>query len=232
MKNSHCAACNRNFRLGKSKSVQNQNLWYLLFWPLYILRYALVEAMNPAVGYHVIYTPLDDLIPFYEGFLIPYILWYGEIVLMHLYTLLYDVEAFKKYSRFLIICITISTTVFLLFPSCQNLRPSVFPRDNFLTSAVKLLYRVDTSTNVLPSEHAIGAMAVFAAALNIKRLHTLGRLALIGALTVLICLSTVFLKQHSVLDVAAAVPVCAFAYWIVYGRKEENGRAVLQESNM
>ncbi len=196
---------------------------YLLFWPVYILRYLLIENLNPAAGYHAVHSSLDDLIPFCEWFLIPYGAWYAAIVLMHLYTLRHDVQSFRKYSQFLMVTIAISTTVFLLFPSCQELRPEAFPRDNFLTRAVQLLYRVDTSTNVLPSEHAIGAMALFAGALNTRRLRTPGKLAAIGAFSLLVCLSTVFLKQHSVLDVVAAVPVCGFAYFLVYGRREGNG---------
>lgn len=196
-----------------------RHLWYLTFWPVYILRYILIESLNPAAGYHLIHCSLDDRIPFCEWFLIPYVLWYGFIFGMHLYTLRHDVEAFKKYSRFMILSVSISTLIFLLFPSCQNLRPEVFPRENLLTAAVKLIYNADTNTNVFPSEHAIGAMGVFLAALHTRKLQTPGRLAAIGLMTVLICLSTVFLKQHSVLDILGAVPVCALSYCIVYGEK-------------
>ena len=34
----------------------------------------------------------------------------------------------------------------------------------------------------------------------------------------LISVSTVFLKQHSVLDILVALVVCAVAYMVVYGR--------------
>lgn len=211
-----------NFRLSKLNTPEYRHLWYLLFWPVFILRYILLENMNPAQSYHPIWCPLDDRIPFCEWFLIPYVLWYAAIVGMHLYTMLYDVEAFRKYSRFLLICIGISTTIFLVYPSCQDLRPAEFPRDNLLTDVVELIYSVDTNTNVFPSEHAIGAIAVFAAAVNTKSLHSQGKLTAIGILSLLMCFSTVFLKQHSVLDVAAAVPVCLVAYWIVYGRGGKN----------
>lgn len=211
----------RDFRLSRVNSPEYRHLWYLLFWPAFLLRYILIENLNPAQTYHLIWSPLDDLIPFCEWFLIPYVLWYAAIVGMHLYTMLYDVRAFQKYSRFLLVSIGISTAVFLLYPSCQNLRPAEFPRDNLLTRIVGLIYAADTNTNVFPSEHAIGAMAVFAAAVNTKSLRTHGKLTAIGILAVLICFSTVFLKQHSILDVVAAVPVSVIAYWIVYGREEK-----------
>ncbi len=209
----------RSFRLSKINTPEFCHLWYLLFWVLYILRYILVENLNPAAVYQPIWCPLDDLIPFCEWFVIPYVLWYALIALMHLYTMLYDVKSFQRYSRFLIVSVTISTLTFLLFPSCQNLRPTEFPRDNALARLVGLLYALDTNTNVLPSEHVMLAIAVFLAALNTKSLRRPIPLTLIGILTLSICLATVFIKQHSVLDALAALPVCAFSYWVTYRRK-------------
>ena len=211
----------KNFRLDRLNQPQYRHMWFLLFWPVYGLRYLLLENRVPAGGYHLIHCPLDDLIPFQEGFLIFYALWYGAIIGMHVYTLIFDVAAFRKYTGFLILSMSISTAVFLLYPSCQTLRPQVFPRDNCLTRLVGILYRIDTSTNVFPSEHAIGAIGVFCASLHTKGLRSPGKTAIIGLFTVLISLSTVFLKQHSVLDVAAALPVCAVSYWVCYGRREK-----------
>jgi hypothetical protein len=37
----------------------------------------------------------------------------------------------------------------------------------------------------------------------------------------MVCLSVCFVKQHSVLDVAGAVPVCLVAEWFVFLRKKQ-----------
>lgn len=210
----------RNFRLSKINQPEYRHFWLFLFWPVYICRYVLLENLNPATVYHPIHCALDDIIPFHEGFLIFYALWYLFIAGMQLYTALYDVDSCKKYTKFLVICICISTVIFFVYPSCQNLRPSELPRDNVLAKIVGLLYTIDTNTNVFPSEHAIGSLAVLAAAIHTKGLRSPGKLTVIALLAVLISLSTVFLKQHSILDVLAALPICAFAYWICYGRKK------------
>lgn len=209
----------RQFTMSKINQAEYRHLWYLLFWPVFGLRYLLVENLNPATSYHVIHSPLDDLIPFQEWFLIPYALWLVSLILMHLYTLLYDIESFKKYSRFLIISMSISTLIFFVYPSSQNLRPAEMPRDNILTEIVQLIYTLDTNTNVFPSEHAIGAMAMLAASLHTKGLHSPLKTTLIAIEMFLICVSTVFLKQHSILDVLMAIPVCAIAYWLTYRKK-------------
>lgn len=209
----------RGFGLKPVDESGERYLWWLLFWPIYWTRYFLVEAFNPAKVYHPVYCPLDDWIPFQEGFIIPYMLWMMGMLAMCFYTLIMDLDTFKRYSKFLAVSMTISTLVFILYPSCQNLRPQVFPRDNFLTDCVKLLYIVDTNTNVFPSEHAIGSIAIWLAALHSKKLRTPLRITLITLFTSLTCFSTVFLKQHSVLDIAAAIPVCIIAYLISYRDK-------------
>ena len=208
----------RAFRCHKLNTPEYRHLLWLLFWPVYTLRYFIIESLNPASGYTVIHCALDDKIPFCEGFLIFYFGWYLCIVGTHLFTALYDLDTYKRYSKFLVLAMSISTMIFLLFPSCQELRPETFPRDNVLTKTVGLLYMLDDNTNVCPSEHVIGAFAVLAAAWNCKYLRSPGRLACIFVLTVLISVSTVFLKQHSVLDMLAALPVCAVAYYFSFGK--------------
>ena len=108
----------RQFRLSKINQPQFKHLWLLLFWPVYGLRYLILERFIPVSYYNPIHSPLDDMIPFQEWFLIPYVLWYVCLVGMQLYTLLYDVKSFKTYMKFLSISMTISTAVFIIYPSC------------------------------------------------------------------------------------------------------------------
>lgn len=183
-------------------------VWYLLFWPVFGLRYILLERFVVPERYIPVSCPLDDWIPFNEGFLIPYVLWYLFIIGIHLYTFLYDSKSFQRYTRYMVVVFSISTLTFLLFPTCQNLRPADFPRDNFLTDAVRMLYMADTNTNVCPSEHVIGSVAAFLAVCNTKSLRKPWLIACFAALAVFTSLATVFLKQHSLVDVAAAILVC------------------------
>ena len=36
-----------------------------------------------------------------------------------------------------------------------------------------------------------------------------------------ICISVAFVKQHSVVDIFAAIPMCLFAEWFVFFRKKK-----------
>lgn len=191
---------------------EKRHFLYLLFWPAFGLRYLLIEQYRPSGGYYPVSCPVDAWIPFLEGFIIPYFLWHVCIIGMHLWLCFQDVPAFRRYSHYLIVSMSISTAAFLLFPTCQNLRPDVFPRNNLLTKAVQLLYQMDTNTNVCPSEHVIGAVGFLLAALHSKKLRKSKSLIWVGLAAFLTAAATVFLKQHSVLDVAAAIPVCAAGY--------------------
>ena len=81
---------------------------------------------------------------------------------------------------------------------------------------VASIYANDTNTNVCPSIHVIGSLAVWFAARDTGKLPAILRKGAIPIMAVLISISTVFLKQHSVLDIIAALLVCAAAYPVVY----------------
>ena len=193
-----------------------RHLWLLLFWPIYGLLFMFVERFYQVDSYYVMYCALDDLIPFQELFLIPYLFWFVFLVGMIAYTLFYDIPAFKKMMYFIMMTYGFSIAMYLLFPTCQNLRPESFERDNFLTRFMAGFYEFDTNTNVCPSIHVIGSLAVMFGAWHCEDLQHWAWKWGFGIVAALISISTVLLKQHSVLDVFAALAVCAVAYPICF----------------
>ena len=205
------------------KTFSSGRILHLLFWPVFVIRYLLVENLNPAAVYHPVYCPVDDFIPFLEGFILPYILWYICIVGVHLWLFFRDDPVFVQYSRYLIVSMGISTAIYFLYPTCQNLRPETFPRDNLLTDGVRILYQLDTSTNVCPSEHVIGSIGFFLGIWYATGSGTKRRVVWATA-AVLTAAATVFLKQHSVVDVIAAIPVCIAAWAVSFAGKGSRGK--------
>ncbi len=143
----------------------------------------------------------DAVIPFCEYFLIPYLLWFPFLFFIHIYTLLFDIPMFKKLMYFIMLSYSATTLIFILFPTMQNLRPVIFERDNFFVDFMKGFYEFDTNTNVCPSLHVVGSFAVLFAAWNCKGLNGTVSRIIFSVLTVFISISTVFLKQHSIIDV-------------------------------
>ena len=202
-----------------------RNLAYAAFWPFFGLCFYALEWLVPGRVYHVMYHPVDDLIPFCELFLIPYLFWFVFMVFSYVYTFFADGAAFRRMMGFTILTYGGGLLMFVLYPTCQNLRPEVFQRDNVLTQLMAWFYTTDTSTNVCPSLHVCGSLAAAFGLLDTKRFSAAGWKRAILAVALTICVSTVFVKQHSILDMLWGFVFSGAAWLAVYGeRASENFR--------
>ena len=211
----------RQFRLSKINEPQFAHLKLLLGWVVYFLFYFLTENFIPVESCHVIHSALDDLIPFNEFFFIPYCFWYLLIVISLVYFALYDVENFKNLQIFIIITQVVAMTVYILYPSVQNLRPTGFARDNFFTWLANIVYTFDTPTGVCPSLHVAYSLGIGSCWLKEKNASKLWKGFVVFSV-ILISLSTAVVKQHSVIDIAAALPVGLLAEILVFGKYWKN----------
>ena len=102
----------------------------------------------------------------------------------------------------------------------QNLRPQEFARDNILVDVMKNLYDIDTNTNVCPSIHVIFSLGMLFTMWNSKHFNsTFSRIAEL-IIAVSICLATVFLKQHSVIDIFAGVALSIVVWYFIAKNKK------------
>ena len=209
----------RTFRLSKINEPQFRHLKRLLGWVGYFILYVLTENLIPAERCTPVHCWLDDVIPFNEFFLIFYGSWYFLIVGSLVYFLLYNVENFKNMQTYIIITQVIAMAIYIVFPSRQDLRPEVFPRDNVLNHLMGFIYTVDTNTGVCPSLHVGYSLGIASTWLREKSVPKAFRVFIV-VWAAMICLSVAFVKQHSVVDIFAAIPMCAFAEWFVFHRKK------------
>ena len=206
----------RDFSL-KQIMKRHPEYWYFLFIPGYICCFFLMEHLVPAdCDYWVSYCKLDDYIPFLEAFVIPYCLWYPFLFVVGLGLMFKDVPGVKRYVWCMIAGFGCSMLFCVLFPNGQDLRPLSFERDNVFTWLLGHIYAADTNTNVLPSMHIVGCVAACFAVFHSAPLRTWRVPVLIFA--ILISLSTVFVKQHSILDIFAGIAVCIPLWFIFYFR--------------
>lgn len=214
----------KEFRLSKINEPQFSHLKYLLGWIGYFILFFLTERFIPAEKCYPVHCALDDTIPFCEYFVIAYVFWYVLIVVSLLYFALYDTGKFKQLMTYIIVTQVVAVTIYIIFPNRQDLRPEVFARDNFFTRLMGLIYSVDTNTGVCPSLHVAYSLGIASTWLKCKDASWLWKGFVVVAV-VLICMSVVFVKQHSVLDIAAAIPVCLLAEVIAFGNRktEKNG---------
>ena len=198
----------------------------LLFWPVQFFFFWLLERVVP-LQFHTVWTPLDDVIPFCEYFVIPYLLWFLYIALVVIYLFFTNVSDYYKCCAFLFIGMTICLIIYTFFPNQQNLRPVQLPRNNIFSDMVAILYGTDTSTNVCPSIHVFNSIGVHIAILKNEQLHKKKWIVVCSTiLAISICLATVFLKQHSVVDGICGVLLAILMYVLVYVIKWENNQTV------
>ena len=210
----------RKLRLSNLTTPECRHLLLLLGWVGYFILYFLTENLIPAENCHPIHIWLDDVVPFCEWFVIPYVSWYFLIIGSIVYFLLYSVDSFRKMQTYIIITQIIAMAVYIIFPNRQDLRPEVFPRENVLTQLIGFIYSVDTNTGVLPSLHVGYSLGIASTWLREKSVPKWVRIG-IAVWCGVICISVAFVKQHSVADIFAAIPMCLFAEWFVFFRKKK-----------
>lgn len=217
----------RKFRLGKLNDPQFSHLKLLGGWLAYFAAYFLTENLIPAASCHPVHCFIDDIIPFHEAFVIPYVTWYLLIIFSLGYFALYNIDSFKRLSKFIMITQLVAVLIYIFYPTRQDLRPVVFPRDNFLSDCVGLIYAFDTNTGVCPSLHVAYSIGIGSVWLKERDVPALWKAAIM-ILIVLICLSTMFIKQHSAVDFFVALPVCLLAELVVYRDRYWKKRSVPQ----
>ncbi len=207
----------REFRLSRLNEPRFSHIKLLSGWAVYLCLYFITENLIPLDKCHVIHCALDDMIPFSEGFLVFYCWWYVLLVLSLLYFFLYDIDSFRKLQIFIMITQAVAMMVYIIYPSIQTGRPAVMPRDNFLCDVMAFIYAFDTPTGVCPSLHVAYSMGIASVWCKSRRVSR-GWKAFVLISVILICISVVFVKQHSVIDIIAAVPVGMLAEYVLYGR--------------
>jgi membrane-associated phospholipid phosphatase len=199
-----------------------RHLLLLLYLPFQCLAFFTLERVYPSEAYTVISCAWDQKIPFCELFVIPYVLWFPFWFGMVAFTLRYDIAVYKKLMWYTILCCGCSLIVFAVFPNRVQLRPELFPRDNVFTRLVGLIYSVDDSSNACPSDHVIVALGLIFTVLHCRRLSRPAAAIPLVVLGLLICASVAFIKQHSVLDALAALPLSLIGYLVCFRRKADS----------
>ncbi|NLY43350.1 MAG: phosphatidic acid phosphatase [Clostridiaceae bacterium] len=198
----------------KEKFEQYKHFSILSYYIVIAILYHTYEKIT--IPKYFMYSRLDDYIPFVKEMVIPYLFWYIYIIIALVYLGLTSKKDFYNLCAFMFIGMTICFIIYALFPNGQKLRPVIHGTD-FFSRLVAYIYMVDTPTNSAPSMHTLDAIAVHVAFMKCDALKKkYGILTLSFITMVLIILSTVMLKQHSVLDLIYGVALSLVLYLIIY----------------
>ncbi len=197
---------------------RNKHIILQAYFLIYLPWFAYVER-TVTTHFHVIHVALDDYIPFCEYFIIPYFLWFAYVAAGIVYFYRKNKDEYFRLCAMLFTGMTLFLIISTLYPNGHYLRPVTFERQNIFTALVAWLYKTDTATNLFPSIHVYNSIAINMVvwhADNFKKKPVV-RIAS-AVLMVSIILSTMFLKQHSVFDVATGIILAVFMYMLVYSK--------------
>ena len=195
---------------------RHPHMWWGLFLPAYLAAFFTIEKCVTG-PYWATELAIDRLIPFCPYFIFFYMSWSPLLAVLGVYLILKDPEGFRRYIWMLALSFFSATAFCVLVPNGQDLRPADLAVTDIFTWAVRLTYTLDTNTNVFPSVHVLGVVAAVVSVRQTPGLRRSGWRWFAALYGLLIIASTLLVKQHTVLDVAAAIPWGLASYRIVYG---------------
>ena len=197
------------------------HLWFQAYWVVYLVWFFWLDLTITDPKY-IIHSPIDDFIPFNAWFVFPYCSWF--LLLAAVTALLWwnDTESYDKLCLMMFSGMTFCLILYMVLPNGLDIRPTAeaVGRDNIAMQIMQFLWKADASVNVCPSIHcqSSGCMALaFSQSRLAKGRPGLKVLAWVWA--ALICASTVFTKQHSILDVVCGLALVAVWVPVLYAKK-------------
>lgn len=184
---------------------------------VFVTAFFIIEKEAPTEGYWVTDLPIDDKIPFIPQFIVFYVLWYPLFVAVGVPLMIFDGNAFKRYMYFTMAALTLSLVFCVIVPNGQDLRPADMEVSGFSTWLLSKIWSADTNTNVFPSMHILGCIGAVAGAFD-SGIFKKWRWVIV-VFAVLISASTVFVKQHAVIDTVGAALFAVPIFFAVYSQR-------------
>ncbi|MFD0716533.1 inositol phosphorylceramide synthase [Paenibacillus sp. GCM10027626] len=183
-------------------------LWILVI-PVLNIFYGILNHGGPNVV--SLTTDLDERIPFVPAFIIPYLIWYPFILAM---LIVFFIKMRRVYYQTLItLCLgLVACYITYYFYQTVIIRPTI-TGDGFINWLVSLVYS-DNPYNCFPSIHVLTSYLMLKGMSDCTTLSKTSRL-LIFITSWTIIISTLFVKQHFLLDIAGAILLAEVLYFVV-----------------
>lgn len=170
--------------------------------------YLFIPDLTPVDTLHAPALPLDRWLPLRPVWSLVYGALYAFLIILPVLVVTQQEQIRRTVFAYLMVWLT-AYVCFLLYPTVAP-RPETVYGEGFAVWGLRSLYDSDPPYNCFPSLHVAHSVV---SALTCYRLHRgLGVFAVVCAL--LVGLSTLYTKQHYVLDVVAGILLAYFAYMI------------------
>ena len=153
---------------------------------------------------HNVKRPVDDKIPFLPWTVLPYCFWFPMIAFYPLIVFRTDPHSYCGYLTTMVMEIVLSIVCYLIYPTSFQ-RP--VPPDGFWGKFMKFVYHSSyRGLNCAPSLHCSSCFLVICVSFTCAGMSLWVR-GFIVSIAIMIVLSTLTTKQHTLIDVLTAVPL-------------------------
>lgn len=186
------------------------HLLSLISIPIINISYTLLN--NNSRGTFNLTTELDRTTPFLKGFIIPYLTWYPYIFAILLYLCLTDLSSYYKTLVSINMGLVICYIIYFFFQTTVP-RPELYGTD-LLTRLTSLVYSFDKPFNCFPSIHVLTCYLMIKG-INFEHNSNILSKVVVYSFSTIIILSTLFVKQHVVMDLICAVVIGELVFQFV-----------------
>jgi membrane-associated phospholipid phosphatase len=152
--------------------------------------------------------PIDQSIPLYPPSIVPYLIGAALIMVFPILAAIYaKPKEFEPYTLSILIATVISYLAYLIFPTFVS-RPEITSNDVF-SRIIDMLYQADRSYNAAPSGHTFYTLI---SCFYISCWQPKWRI-IWWIIAALIILSTLFTRQHYILDLVCGFALAVLAYF-------------------
>ncbi|MCC8060349.1 MAG: phosphatidic acid phosphatase [Clostridiales bacterium] len=171
-----------------------------LYLLVFLLGFFWLE-FDPVPPKYIIHCVIDDWIPFDTRFVLPYFLWYVWVPVFLVWFMFNEKNSYLRLCFIMFAGATFCLIIYVLLPNGLDLRRGI-SGDGFCEQIVRFLRWVDVPQNVCPSIHVSSTVSIHMTICRSQRFRGSRRMRCFSlGITLLICVSTLFIKQHSVIDV-------------------------------
>lgn len=192
-----------------------RHAWVFLYFLIYVPWYFGLQLRN--TEFFDVYVGIDALLPFVSWFIYPYVFWFLFVAGTIAYLFLKHRREFYQCVAFLFIGMTVCLIIFTVYPTSFDHRPAVIEGSSLSKALVSMIYTADKSQNVFPSIHVYNSIGC---AIALVKCHDFQRSRLMKVFAwtsaIMITLSTMLIKQHSLLDAVAAGLLAVILYILIY----------------
>nr|WP_255807487.1 phosphatase PAP2 family protein [Cohnella mopanensis] len=161
--------------------------------------YALTNNIEDQEVYRLI-TSVDEAIPFIKFFALPYSIWIFYIYVCLFYFFKKDINVYYRSLMTYVVCALLCYLIYSVFQTTVD-RPMIVGSDPF-SHLMRYIYNRDQPFNCFPSIHCFSSYMVMRAIWT-SSFRNKWNVTLITGMSSLIIMSTLFVKQHVIMDALA-----------------------------